>query len=297
MSETRRYRVGLCGLGRVADFYLHALALLPDRFELVGAVDPDATTWTRLPAGVPCSQTIEPLLHQKPDVVVIATPTPLHYETALAARSAPALLLEKPAVTRLSELLTLYERYSGTLQVALHAAFAPDVRWLADNRPRFGPLVSVDAWFYDPYLLEDSLVPRARSLGGSWLDSGVNALTCLTAALGPVEVNQLTLDPGGRHAQAAITVSGATGVLRTDWTQRSREKKITLRFEDAEVMLEHSERRVWVDGRLELDARDGLPRLNHHYRWVMEELAGVLDGAPTNQTLVLAVHRALLVGR
>ena len=294
MSEMRRYRVGLCGLGRVADFYLHALSRLPDRFELVGAADPDPMTWTRLPAGIPSFLTLDPLLNQNPDVVVIATPTPLHYQTALAAMSAPALLLEKPAVTRLPELLTLYERYSGTLQIALHGAFGPDVQWMAANREKFGTLVSVDVWFYDPYLDGDALLPRARSLGGSWLDSGVNALTCLTAALGPVTVDRLTRDPAGLVAEAAITIANAAGTLRTDWTRGSREKTIALQFENAKVVLEHSERRVRVDGRLVLDARDGQPRLNHHYRGVLDELAGVLDGAPSNQTLAMAVHRALL---
>jgi predicted dehydrogenase len=185
-KRTSRYRLGICGLGNVSDFYLENLNKLCDRFELVAACDPDASKRRKLPDGVVGTEDLGGLLSHDLDCVVIAVPTAAHFVVAnqVIAASLP-MLLEKPAATSMQELETLY-RLSGhqVLQVAMHGCYAKDVLWMATRKDDFGALLDFEAWFFDPYMADSKLLPQAWSLGGSWLDSGVNAITCLTVALG-----------------------------------------------------------------------------------------------------------------
>ena len=100
-------RFGFVGLGRAARLYhLPAVAAL-ENAQPVGGFDPSEqqrASWAR-DTGVPAFDSLEQLLATgAPDVVVVATPPPLHAEVCIQALRAGAhVICEKPFVTSSAE--------------------------------------------------------------------------------------------------------------------------------------------------------------------------------------------------
>ena len=183
LAKSRSYRVGICGLGDVSQYYLHNLATSKD-FELVAACDPDPETWQKV--RVPVGYDVHHVLSCQPDLVIIAAPTHLHYQIAKCVQeSAPkvTILLEKPGALAMSDLVELYAE-SPCCHLACHYAFAEEIKWMASNCHKLGALMSFKVAFDDPLVSDaGTLAPRAASLGGCWLDSGINVIIALTSAL------------------------------------------------------------------------------------------------------------------
>jgi UDP-N-acetyl-2-amino-2-deoxyglucuronate dehydrogenase len=99
-------RFGLVGLGRAARLYhLPALKTL-DRAEVIGGFDASEqqrSSW-REQTGLPSFESVEELLQQAPDVVVVATPPATHAALCVQALEAGAhVICEKPFVTSSAE--------------------------------------------------------------------------------------------------------------------------------------------------------------------------------------------------
>jgi predicted dehydrogenase len=303
-SPSKKYRLGICGLGRVANYYLENLSeTFLDRFELVAGVDPDTSTWQKLPKGVSTGTDFTDLLSLDLDCVVILAPTAAHFTLASQAIVAGLpVLLEKPATTSLQQLEHLCGlcQEKQVLQIAMHGCYSDEVLWMAARKDNYGALLDLEAWFFDPYVFESKVVPQAESLCGSWLDSGANAISSLIVALGQEVVVDSIEQEWVPHALdvievatvASVRVGQAQGIVRTDWRRGVSDKGIRLRFEHASVTLQHTQQRVIVDGQLVEDFSAN-PRMPTRYNKVLDAFARALATSRDNREFALPVHRSM----
>lgn len=332
-------RFGIVGLGHVGRQQLEAGAIAGG-CRIVDVCDVDSRQRGMLessPAGrgVRFFDALDPFLGEtSADVVVLATPTATHFD--LAGRIIEAgrgLLVEKPATRALDEfekLAALAARRGRFFEVALHAAHGLDVEWLAAARRSgvphaAGRITGFRQGFFDPYIDDGgALVSGAASLDGSWLDSGINALSVMARFL-PVELlsvreARLSRVPGiaAGSLQASVDIEfppvqapGAssrigTGVIETNWTLGINRKTTVLSIDwgEREILLDHSGERVlmraaaggggeWGAFQVLADLCNGRPRLVNHYVGVFEDAARRFLEGTTALPEAIALHRIL----
>lgn len=169
-ASTPPYRLGLVGLGWVVE-HAYAPALLDRRSHWIVNVlcDPDPRARARLnelwPNARGCDS-IDDLLREPLDAVIIATPNHLHVEQSLAAlRGQMSCLCEKPAIAAGADAIRLMaaETHTARYMQATVCRYRSDVgAWLAACR-RLGSLARIEvewlrhrgvpsagAWHLDP---------------------------------------------------------------------------------------------------------------------------------------------------
>jgi predicted dehydrogenase len=284
-------RVGLVGLGIIAETHLAVLADLPQA-TLSFTVDPRTDT------PVPFLGSIAPhhddlthaLAAHEPDLVVVATPTPTHGELTAQAltMSAARVLVEKPLVHDLDTLaqlcaLSTTADLRGRVSVAHHFAFSPEVRWAADQitrHPEWGPITGITSAFYDPYILRGE--EAFASYVSSWMDSGANQLSMLARFVDLVALTSAQQDDGGASAwcTAEYRSRGRAGTarLRTSWCTGSSSKRTNLALgrSGVELWIDHTAMTGFAahgDQLLGAHGNDGrTPRMIAHYRRLYESL-------------------------
>jgi predicted dehydrogenase len=314
-------RLGVVGLGNIWNWQEKSLGLSP-RFILVAAADHDPTKAMNIPNSIPFFPDHRGILSiQALDAILISTSVNSHFEIARDAlsRGIP-VLLEKPATTCYSDLKELYSIASSNrslLVIAYHAAFALDVRWAEHyihqgQGSALGPITSAWSGFFDPYASEEDPHRRFRSLGGSWMDSGVNALSVLATFtdLSAIEVSnsvRTTLPPYESDARTIATMIKPAStrqfprriVIETNWLLGSNHKSTILTFETSGsyIHLDHTRQTVSIFkcGRRDQieDCSRGRDRLVNQYVGVFEDFANRLDGFIDNRERSLQIHRLL----
>lgn len=332
-SEGVAVRFGIVGLGHVGRQQLEAGAVARG-CRIVEACDVDpcgrrAVESTKAGAGVRFFDAFDRYLAESTaDIVVLATPTATHYElTSQLLEAGRGVLLEKPATRTFGELKLLAAmaaRGRICFEVALHAAHGLDVEWLAAARKAGEPIVSgrisgFRQGFFDPYVdAYGVLVPGAASLEGSWLDSGINALSVLARFLPfeslAVREARLTRLPavGAGSLQASVDIDfprdagpGAparigTGTIETNWTLGINRKATIFSIDggEREIVLDHTGEQVLLREaeagvHLIADLRNGRPRLVNHYVGVFEEAARRFLAGTSALPEAIALHRVL----
>lgn len=138
-----KLRVGVIGVGYLGKFHAQKYAKIPE-VELVGVVDPDRETRTRVAKdlGTEAFSDHRALLG-KVDAVSIVAPTPLHYELAKEfLENEVDLLIEKPMTVTLTEadaLIAIAEERGRIVQVGHLERYNPAVVALREfiRKPRF----------------------------------------------------------------------------------------------------------------------------------------------------------------
>jgi predicted dehydrogenase len=189
--------IALIGLGHVVRHQLAALSN-DTRWIVVGAADIDRDKAILLPSYIRFFPNVEQLLAAtEADVCVVATGPASHFEIGKRVlESGRHLILEKPCCMSLEELLELVglaERTNCRIFPALHARHGLDVQWFLRHRDslQLGELTGFECRFFDPYLANGWLLEAAQSLGGSWMDSGINALSVI-ASMVPIAFLSIT---------------------------------------------------------------------------------------------------------
>jgi predicted dehydrogenase len=274
---TAPLRIALVGLGRIAASHVEALERT-DGVDLVAGVDPApgrALTFRGRARPVHAAASALPPV----DAAVVTVPTAAHLGAVrdLAAAGVPEILLEKPLVATREELEALdAARGRSAVWPLLHFALAEEVRWAAGRigawTAAHGPVTELLALFQDPYLPD--LAERRRSLGSSWLDSGVNALS-VAARMAPLgEVRRAA--PLAERAEEGASVElglegGGDATVVTSWHARRSSKRTDLRFADgARVLIDHTAGAgVLVEGGSVRERRlppdDGVASMVSHY--------------------------------
>jgi len=290
-------KVAIVGIGHVARHQISAIRQMAGVVELVGAYDKDVRASQKR---APCRfhKTLNDLIEKSDaDVFVVATPNSDHYATTSRLLAAGrAVMVEKPVCENLDELHKLARRArTGGIffHTALHAAFARDLLWWLENRKqlahRFGPVERFHMGFYDPYIERDgSIKAGAEGLGGSWYDSGINALSVLEriADPGSMQVRRAHMFSSPRiackqikgSAQLECRVDGSScaGEIDTNWTLGLNRKITVLGYARATVILDHSGQKVIVRGGKgrpkAVSLQNGRSRLTNQYVGVFGDL-------------------------
>jgi D-galactose 1-dehydrogenase len=308
--------VGLVGLGHVASHHMAAIEA-STAFRLVAACDPNPDTLRMLDPALRAVSSIDSLVAlPEVDLVVVASPNELHVEHGIKVIEAGKwLVMEKPAAPTRAQFQRLADALahsSGRCSVALHAAFGLEVDWFCEQREQgaFDDLVisSLKAQFYDPYFTNGQLEHRARSLGGSWMDSGINALSVIHRVLRADKLELVDSRMTRVGAVPCTEVQGTVefeyssggaigaGSIDTNWTI-GRDKKMTslLSAEPATgVVLDHSEQCVLLRkggaAQVLFSCENGKPRLTNHYVGVFRDVAGQMAEGRDNFELCRMMH-------
>ncbi|MFJ1708398.1 Gfo/Idh/MocA family protein [Kitasatospora sp. NPDC088346] len=293
---TNPVRVGLVGLGVIAETHLAVLAERPD-VRLEFTVDPGRVAPVEFRGSTPAhhGDLDRALDEHRPDLVVLATPTETHAElTSLALlRSTARLLVEKPLVHDCAALAELRELEGkadvrGRVFTAHHFAFSPEVDWAAEllaSHPDWGPVTAVTSAFYDPYVLRG---PEAfASYVSSWMDSGVNQLSMLTRFVDLTGLTSARETDSGASAWCTVDFRSrgevGTARLRSSWLTGSSSKESSLVFgrSGVEVWIDHTAMTGFAargDDLLATFGTDGrTPRKVAHYSPLYDSL---LSGRP-----------------
>jgi predicted dehydrogenase len=281
----------LVGLGAIGETHARALEATPPA-DVVAGVDVDGSRALMFRgADRPVYRGLREASQAcEPELVVIATPTGTHAVVSeQTARWFPTarLLVEKPAAATLADARRILSGIGGRqpVEVAYHTSFAPEVGWgqraLEARRSELGDLVSAEMFFADPYY--DDFERAAATLGDSWLDSGINALSVL--ARFATIVTRESLRSIGTERQSIFEArlachNGAQALLVTSWQAADGAKTTRLRYASGlELLMDHTAVAAYLlrDGRVEaaFGTDRSIPRRERHYRalyhWCLTE--------------------------
>lgn len=315
-------KIAIVGFGHIAPTaYLGALAHVPE-LKLIAVVDKNRAATEKVPAGISFYTNIGEMLDcNEVDAVVVSVPQSEHYVIAKSClESGLDVLLEKPATETMDDFESLVRTASGCgklIVFGVHAAFGLEVLWFKKHASThraisaLGEITGFHVGLYDPYITDEGLTPSGRSLGGSWRDSGVNALSSLEA-LGVLDFGTLEMvqnlftkglalyeDQGCAHFSFRRN-NGKTlrGTIDTNWTTGRNLKFTELYYQDGStVLLHHSNEQVILrysngNGKEEMlaDCRNDRTRLVNHYVGVFGDFASRLRGKGSNTQMARAVH-------
>lgn len=313
-------RLAIAGLGHVADFQLDALERLKDRFRIVGVCDPKPEQFSKV-AGVPTFLNLQEMLDTCPsDYLLVSVPNQDHFKVAEAALlNGVSVVVEKPPTETVDEFLKLQElasEHNLLLHTAFHASFAAELVWYVKARKEelssLGPLTGIRCGFFDPYIENGVLVPHASSLGGSWIDSGINALS-VVARLVPefsIEATRLTHLPQFECSQVqgsvdfSFPIHGSKGqgqgLIETNWALRINHKSTDLFFgtTGSRLCLDHTDQTAQLlepsgDLRTLCDFSADCRRMTAHYLGVFEDLYDAFRARLDNRAEALSLLRKL----
>lgn len=314
--------LGIIGLGSIFSTQLQALLCMKDTYRLAAVCDCDLEKCKQfqlecLPklSYIPqiCRDSKELFCNTQIDAVLIAVPPASHFSLALVGlQYGKHILLEKPATLSIRELEILYREANyrnKVLHIAYHAAFAKDLEWFLPNREelkrkyQLGKLSVLDCCFYDPYMEHGIIIERKRLLGGSFIDSGVNALSVCARIM---SINKFSLTEKQEqsdgitvyHAEHFYHSNDCTMCIRTGWDMGQNIKRTMLGFTgtDGKILLNHSEQAViWIqNGRRKILFQDEtMPRLLAHYLGVFKDFYSVYYGQESNQRQSIQIHKLL----
>ena len=314
------FSVGIIGLGHVAIYHVAALERSED-FRLLAGCDPDRSRHSLLGKSVAAYTNPAELLERTDlDVVVVASPNHLHVAQGVQVMSADKwLFMEKPLAWTQDE----FDRFdrkrqdlSGHCTMALHAAFGLELEWYCNHRNQHE--IDVDqmntfaARFCDPYFENGQVVRRDTTSWGSWMDSGINALSVICRLIDPDDItickSRMTRDDETNCLELASRVdfeftrpeAPGRGVIDTSWITGRDKKMTTLGFENSgrTLVLDHSEQQVILrDGeqdRLLFSCSNCLPRLTNHYIGAFKDLAFQMEAETDNFDYGKKLHQLVL---
>lgn len=308
--------VAIVGLGHVARHHLAAIELSP-RFRLTAACDPDASRFALVDDTVATYRDIDDMLAKSDaQVVVVASPNRLHVPHGIKALAAGRwLMMEKPLAESRADFRTFAAKRAelgGRCTQALHAAFGTEVSWFCEairkGRVNADAIRFFAGGFYDPYVEHGGLRPSARSLGGSWLDSGINALSVVFRVLAPdtlhIEDSRMTRCDAipCREVQGTVDFrlpgGDVRGSIDTNWTL-GRDSKVTVFRTSARqgYILDHSAQQVVLvegaESTVLFSEQNELPRLTNHYVGVFADLDRQMEANEDNFDYGCGLHELL----
>lgn len=317
-----KIKLAIIGLGHVASYQLQALEYI-DKFELVAICDTHKNKKNQFPDRIPFFTNYDDMIETiDMDAVLISVPNKYHYEVAKKIlESNKNVLLEKPAtlnIKQFEELINIARTKGLTFVIAFHAAFAKDLLWFLENYEtnlykELGNITGFRCNFYDPYIVNGVLLKHIESLDGSWIDSGINALSVIGKLVNNLEIEEAVLTQvpqyNCREIQGALNFlfpidkidKAGRGTIDTNWTLGLNCKITRLYFTNKKkgIVLHHSNQQVLLvdenrNMKLLIDCSCNKPRLVNHYIGVFEDFYTCKMTGSNNLEYALYLHRLLL---
>jgi len=318
----KKINLGIIGMGHVYDHQIKALNQVKE-INLISVSDIDEKKEYKTPPNVKFYRNYQEMVDkEKLDAVLISVPNKFHYEiTKFCLKSNINVLLEKPAVLNLNEfddLITISKINNLILVIAFHAMFARDLLWFLDKYKEslyneLGNITYFYCGFYDPYVENGKLKEQAKSLIGSWIDSGINALSVVGKFVNDLEIEESKLtfisninEFGEIQGSVLLrfksnrSISNHLGIIDTNWTLGINCKKTHLKFEnpEKEIVLNHSKQQVILRDRNSLkilaDFSNTGERLVNHYIGVFKDFVNCYKNKTNNLEYAYPLHKILL---
>ena len=208
MTVATKPRIGFLGVGWIGRARMEAL-LATGIVEPVGVPDLDAGLRVHAANGVPAVATLEELLALDPDGVVIATPSALHAEQAIAAlECGAAVFCQKPLARGAAEtrrVLAAAARADRLLGVDLSYRHTRAVQALRAVLDELGDLYAADLVFHNAYGPDKPWFSDPQLAGGGCLiDLGTHLVDLALWLTGSrcATVAAASLRRGGRPLRA-----------------------------------------------------------------------------------------------
>ena len=313
-------KIGLIGLGHISNYQINAINNTKG-LKLTRLYDIDKSKAQLLSGQCKFSSSLEDFLGSNDiDLVLISTPPTSHYQLAVKAlEKGKNVFVEKPICTELDQIQSLIKLSNSkkkSLSVALHSSFGKDVLWWKDHASEYsylGKITGFECSFFDPYIQNGSLLTSAFNLGGSWLDSGINALSVIALFISPDNLKleqciKTIITPISNldiQANSILTFNnGETncfGTINTNWTLGVSFKTTRLFYGNSNtvVTLHHSKQEVIIQDYsnkiLEIiPLNNNMKRLDNHYFGVFEDLENMIRNGQNNLKYNLSLHKLLL---
>lgn len=228
---TRKFGVGIVGLGMASQPHAHALLALADQIDTLHAFSPSPERRAAFAAAhdLPVTDSVEAILADpRVDAVLVLTPPNTHLDIVQkAAAAGKHVLLEKPleiSVERSERLVDIAEEAGITLGIVLQNRFRPAAQALRTMllESRLGRLVQASArtsyWRPQSYYDEPGRGTLARDGGGVLLTQAIHNLDLLISLVGSPETVTGFATTSPVHAMegedlAAATLRFANGAL------------------------------------------------------------------------------------
>jgi len=191
---------------------------------------------------------------------------------------------------------------------AFHASHAKEIECFLQHRTKIeegmGALLHFQCEFYDPYFTEDIIEQSVYKLGGSYLDSCVNALSVINKLIGLpnmkcVDFSESLLSADTFSSITNYTNGDITGKIMTNWCNNQNYKCTTLFYEKGRAILCHSNQTITIKNGMkiyEVECSENRPRLVNHYIGVQKEIIALYNNHHQNKLEAQLIHRLLLKG-
>lgn len=306
-------KIALIGAGKCSEYWVSAANFCGT--EIVAVCDTMQKNLADSPVKLKFDSLDELLSSKlKFDIAAVLTPPASHYEIIVnLVEHGIDTIVEKPVSNCLTQIENLFNTYNklAFISCAYHAAHARDLNYFLENREilekGMGNLIRFDCSFFDPYVNENKLKQQAAvNLGGSYLDSCVNALSVIERIIGLKELKALNfskelLNYNNFQSEINYTNGWVCGTIQTNWLLNKNYKCTTLTYKQGAIVLQHSEQKIIVNKRAEqeyiIDCSENRPRLLNHYIGVLTDLKKRLARKETNLKESLNLHSILLSGK
>lgn len=325
--------LGIVGLGNIFDWQYKALCDFRESITITSVFDIDTSKAHSkirdLNSNAVVFDQYSALLNDPgTDTLLISTPPHTHSELAEAAvNSKKNVIIEKPVCDNYESFIKLLslDRQPGTsLYSAFHAAFAEDLIWFIENMDNLkeqyslGRMTDIVCSFSDPYTGGNNIIPGKGVLGGSYLDSGVNALSVCEKL---TDLSKYRMKSMNADKNADGTIISSTTIfeandpelpvfeINTNWDLGINRKITVIHYENGNtVLLDHSKQSVLISTdsgsrTIALDsscndmdllyANTSRERLHAQYHRLFEDYLNARYTGRDNTSSSMEIHRLL----
>ena len=292
-------RAGLIGLGTITAKYIKGLKH-PTFFSLCAVSDLNPNAVSReLFRDYPFFEDYRTMIREAQlDLVIISSPPESHFDLAMyCLEHGVDVVIEKPVVLCMEQfdLLCKTARDKGLLlRTLFHWLGGVELRRFAQEYD-IAQIKEINIRVLDPYSEdEETIVSDRRPLMGSWIDSGVNALSMVKQWLPFAQVSILRCESRKCKqtgmplvADVSLLIDGVKVNFLIDWTQHQNVKETFVTLNDRTVHIHHSSQSI-IDGENRICCQK-MERMEQHYNTLFSEMEYI-----SNDAYSAAVHRVLL---
>ncbi|MDD4078021.1 MAG: Gfo/Idh/MocA family oxidoreductase [Bacilli bacterium] len=272
------YKFALIGLGTIAKRYYLGLKESPV-LDLVGVCDKSEESKSRaLYSAYPYFKSYRDMIaNTKPDFVLDATPPATHFNIGKDVLNLGCnLLIEKPATTShqdFLELINIAKEKNLLIDIIFHWNYGSEVLYLQDKIKELPQIERIKTNINDPYYDNNRIKPDKVGLEGTWLDSGVNALSMISTLVELKNVKVLDkrylIDPLCNlpyYSDHRFNINGVDVEIEVNWDTPLNKKITYIWFKNKDTMIiAHTEQKVYYNSQLIYDGSQ-LERLTTHYK-------------------------------
>ena len=312
----RRINLGIIGLGRISSEWIGA-AKSSGKIDISCGCDADSSKRNLYP-DLTFYNNVDRMLEAEKqlDAIIVSTSSSNHYETGLKViGSGNSLVMEKPSTFSMEDLVNLRRlsaEHSTLFYNAFHFMFAEELIWFLQHKDefsdRFGDPSGFSSMFNDPYVLNGKVAIERQSLSGSWVDSGINALSVLQKIFEEIHCLFAIMGQGQRGRESgtvsevllkSLNNKGKTifGSIVTSWTSGTNIKVTNVFYPDSVVQLNHTKQSVEIfrsNGESEVKFIADTPRrLSNHYAGLVSDLYKNIIENTDNSGMALKIYSEL----